>query len=403
MGEKGKAFRWIVVLLMFFNIFVVYLSINCIPPLFREISNDISLTKFDMGLIMGVPFIAAILFSLIGGGISDRIGSKWALGSAIMLVAVFGILRSFSGSTYALSIHMFFIGAGMAILGPNIPKVIGTYFSSKQFATVNALCIIGMPLGGAVGMGISAGILSPALGGWRGVMVGLGLVAMVSGLLWMVFFKDSAIASIEKKEEQSMAENFKKVFRVKDIWWLGLYGFLAMAGTMALIALLANILSERGLTAARAGALVSIMLGVSTVFKIVGGVLSDRVGSRKPFLIIGALVQGICTIAFAAFSGMPLVVVLIICGIGMGVIPPIFFVIPLELKEIGPPLAATATGLIFMLSNAGGFFGPIISGKIMDLTGTHWPGFLFMGALLIIAAFCIFPMRETGRKARVKK
>ena len=67
-------------------------------------------------------------------------------------------------------------------------------------------------------------------------------------------------------------------------------------------------------------------------------------------------------------------------------------------KQIGPALSATAMGLIFMIGNTGGFLGPIVAGKLMDLTTAHWPGFLFMGLAGIIAAFCIFPVRETGPK-----
>jgi MFS family permease len=55
-----------------------------------------------------------------------------------------------------------------------------------------------------------------------------------------------------------------------------------------------------------------------------------------------------------------------------------------------------------MIGNIGGFIGPIISGKIMDITGVQWPGFLFMGAALIIEAFFIFPVRETGQGRKKK-
>ncbi len=51
-----------------------------------------------------------------------------------------------------------------------------------------------------------------------------------------------------------------------------------------------------------------------------------------------------------------------------------------------------------MIGNAGGFAGPVVSGKIMDYTGSNISGFMLMAALLIIAAGFIFPMRETGGK-----
>jgi len=36
----------------------------------------------------------------------------------------------------------------------------------------------------------------------------------------------------------------------------------------------------------------------------------------------------------------------------------------------------------------------------MDLTGSLWPGFIFMAAALIFAAVVIVPLQETGRKGK---
>jgi MFS family permease len=75
-------------------------------------------------------------------------------------------------------------------------------------------------------------------------------------------------------------------------------------------------------------------------------------------------------------------------------------VIPVELEEVGHAFAATAVGIIFMIGNTGGFIGPIIAGKIMDISGNNWSGFLLMALALIIAAAVIAPLTETGRKKK---
>jgi cyanate permease len=260
--------------------------------------------------------------------------------------------------------------------------------------------MVGMGLAGAVGMGTAAGVLSPALGGWRNVMVALGCFTLVIGILWISLYKDVNIKTHEEQEKQNIRENFKKVFGVKDIWWAAVFYGLNMVGMMSVITLLPATLIEQGITESIAGALVGIMLGVATAFKIVGGIVSDRVGRRKPFLIISAIVQGICFIVLPAISGIPLITALIIAGAAIGTIVPVFLVLPVEIAEIGTALAATAGGLIFMIGNIGGFLGPIIAGKVMDLTGANWPGFIFMGTSLIIAGFCIFPIRETGQRKK---
>ena len=402
MEERKNSFRWVVLILLLLNIFVVCLSINIIPPLFQEIGREIPMTKADMGVIMGVSILASLFLSLIGGGISDRVGSRWIIGASIIVVALSGALRSIVGSLWSLTACMFFIGSGLAILIPNVPKVLGMWFSPQELATANGTCMLGFGLAGVIGIGTAAGILSPAFGGWRNVMVALGVFTLVIGILWMVLFKDVEIDTSNDRKEQSILENFKKVFKVKDIWWASTFYGFNMVGQMSVITLLPNSLSERGVTEARAGVLVAIMFGVSSIFQVLGGMLSDRAGKRKPFLFVCAIVFGICIITFSAFTGIPLIIALIIAGASLGILIPVFMVIPVEIGEIGPPLAATAMGLIFMIGNIGGFVGPIIAGKTMDITGAHWPGFLFMGAALIIAGFCILPVRETGQRRKEK-
>ena len=95
--------------------------------------------------------------------------------------------------------------------------------------------------------------------------------------------------------------------------------------------------------------------------------------------------------------GLPLIIALVLAGAAIGTIAPIMMAIPVEIKEVGPALTATAVGIIFMVGNTGGSVGPILGGKLIDSYG-YGVGFFTMAAALIIAAFCIIPMRETGRK-----
>ncbi len=114
-------------------------------------------------------------------------------------------------------------------------------------------------------------------------------------------------------------------------------------------------------------------------------------------LIVSALILGICIMVFAKATGLPLIIALALAGAAMGTIAPVMMVIPAEIKEVGPALTATAVGLIFMVGNTGGAIGPILGGKLIDSYG-YPAGFLTMAAALIIAALCIIPLRETGRK-----
>jgi NNP family nitrate/nitrite transporter-like MFS transporter len=398
MDEKKSPFRWVVLALLFLSLFFATIAMNSIPPLFTEIGKQIPLTKAQMGSVMGVLTLASLIFAPLGGGLSDKIGSRWAFGISIFIVGIGGALRGFMQSASGLIAAMFLVGVGIAPLGPNMPKALGMWFPRTELALAFGICMSGMGIGGAVAMGTAKSFISPACGGWRNAMMVLGGLVFIMGILWIVIFKERKSGESADRKQQNIIENFKKIFQVRDVWLLSIFYGLNMMGIMSLITLLPPSLEERGIS--QPGGFVAIMLGTSVFFNIVGGVLSDRVGKRKPFLFLCTIILGLCVFSFAFLTGTPLILSLIIAGAALGTIAPVLMVIPVELENVGHAFAATAVGIIFMVGNTGGFIGPIVAGKLMDISGNNWSGFLCMALALIIAAAVIAPLTETGGKKK---
>ena len=103
MEDQRSNFRWLILVLLFLIYFFIFTATNCIPPLFKEIGNEIALTKAGMGMIMGVITLPALFFSLLGGAISDKVGSRWAIGSALIIISLSGAFRATVESNYASS------------------------------------------------------------------------------------------------------------------------------------------------------------------------------------------------------------------------------------------------------------------------------------------------------------
>jgi nitrate/nitrite transporter NarK len=216
----------------------------------------------------------------------------------------------------------------------------------------------------------------------------------------MVLYKDVPKKAGEtvKKNKGNVRGNFKKVLRVKEVWLIALFYACCNMGLISAISFLPIIFEERGLT--KAGEAVAVFLGVSVLFNIAGGILSDKLGKRKLFLWSSALVIGLCVPFFGVLNGGLLILVLVIAGAAMGTFAPIMMAVPHELEKVGPALAGTSIGFIFMIGNVGGFIGPVFTGKIMDLTGTYWSGLIFMTICFIAASLIVVPLRETGRASQ---
>jgi cyanate permease len=347
-----------------------------------------------MGTVMGVLTLASLFFAPLGGGLGDRFGPRWTVGVAVLIIAVAGALRAAVDSVFSLTVCMFTMGAGIAIFGPNLPKALSMWFPKNEMAMANGISMAGMGVGGAIGMGIAASVMSPLFGGWRPSMVWVGGFMLAAGVLWMLIFRDKT-ADAGPAVSRNIATNFKTVLKIKDVWLLAIFYGLNMVGIMTVVSLLPISLAERGVE--KSGELVAIMMGVAVVFNIVGGILSDKTGKRKPFLILCAVILAVCIVCFATTTGIGLIIALACAGAAMGTIAPIIMVVPVEMERVGPALTATAMGFIFMLGNTGGFIGPVAGGKLMDAYGLV-TGYMVIGAALILASLVILPLKETGTR-----
>jgi cyanate permease len=272
-----------------------------------------------------------------------------------------------------------------------MPKILGTWFPPKRLATVNGLCFASLTLGSALAMGTSVRLLSPAFNGWRGTTVFVGVLGLIMGILWIIFYKDPKTETSNQIQKTSMGGNFKTVLKVRDVRLFAIYYGLLVASLMGIFALLPISLQEKGIT--NAGELIAIMILTSMFSKIAGGILSDKMGKRKIFIIVGTIIFAISIPGFIVFKGFALIFLLFIAGLFSGPTSTTLLTASVEIEGVGTSLAGTALGFIIMIGTIGGSIGPFLSGMIMDATGMAWPGFVFLGLSGILGVLIILPTK----------
>ena len=391
MENQRNMYPWVVLVLLFLNIFLGIVSGLSVPPLFSEIMKDILLNKSQMGAMMGAMTLAGIFTSPILGGLADKIGCRWVLGLGGILAGLAGGLRFFAGNPLELTVLMFFLGAGSSAFLILMAKVLSSWFPPRKLATVNAICFAGVTIGGAVAMGTALEFMVPFFNGWRETFLFLGILCCIMGVLWLILYRDPQVEKNATAEKENMAGNFKTVLKIRDIKLISLYyGFLMMA-VMAMMALLPITLQERGIK--DAGLLMALMMITGFIAKLILSVVSDKIGKRKLFLVLGGIVTGLCLPGYLMLAGIPLVILLALNGVVTGPTVPIMLTAIVELKEVGKALSGTALGVVYMLGTLGGFVGPLIAGILIDVSGSAWGGFIFLAVFSLIAGLIMLPSR----------
>src|SRR3954454_23379735 len=77
--------------------------------------------------------------------------------------------------------------------------------------------------------------------------------------------------------------------------------FLLFGGYLALLGLLPRGLMEAGVPPARVGMAVAAWLVADAFAQVLGAMLSDRIGRRRPVIIVGAMIAG-CALGLLALG-----------------------------------------------------------------------------------------------------
>ncbi len=371
------------------NTLVIAAPIMSLTVLFPEIAADLRLDLVQVGLIWGFTALPGIFTSLAGGALGDRFGPKRMIRLGCLGVAVAGAARGLAVDLGGLAVAVVMLGLLAPLVSLNVFKICGVWFPPRQLGRVNGVLSMGMAFGFLLGAGLSATVLSPALGGWRAVMFGYGAVAGRISLPWALA---PAAAPGGAPPGLSMRQALRQVAGRRNLWWLGLALFGISGGVQSMLGYLPLYLRGLGWSAGQAAGAVAAFHTVSLLCVLPITAWSDRRRYRKGLLMgAGVLIAiGIGWLAVAA-DGWVLAAVLM-AGSVRDSFMAVFLTMIVETEGVGPAFAGTATGLVMVLGGLGGWLAPPL-GNSLAAMGPGVP-FLFWAGLCAAGLLSLALTRE---------
>jgi MFS family permease len=168
----------------------------CLPVLFNEIAEGLSLGKVEVGAIWGMDPLAGVFVGLVAGLLADRFGIVRMMALTSILAGLFGGLRGLSTGFISMAGIMFVFGLSVAMMPTIVPKAAATWFFGRHLALANGVLIVGMMAGSIMATMLSATLLSPLLGGWRNVLFLFGIPPTLMGILWLKIIRAENIREI---------------------------------------------------------------------------------------------------------------------------------------------------------------------------------------------------------------
>ena len=366
-----------------------------------KIKNDLGLNDTQFGILVATPILTGSLSRLFLGIWSDQYGGRLVF-TLQMLTTAFAAYLLTKVSTYP----MFIVAAlGLGLAGGSFS--VGITYVSKWYSKERqgtALGIFGMGNVGAAITNFGAPFLLIAMDGqWQGVAQVYAIILAITAVVFYLFTKNDP-ASEERKRKGIRHESFKKQMEpLKDIqvWRFSLYYFFVFGAFVALALWLPRYyVGAYGLELKTAGMLAACYALPGSVFRALGGWLSDVIGARK--VMYWTFIASIFCTAIMSYPATDYTVA--------GINGPIHFniTIPLEIfvlltvvlgffmslgkaavyKHIPvyyPNHVGSVGGVVGLIGGLGGFVLPITFGIMNDLIGVWTSCFMLLTLLVTIA------------------
>jgi MFS family permease len=147
----------------------------------RELRHALGITNTDVGLLVTVSSLVAVIAALPFGVLADRVRRTWTLGGAIVLWGLAMLWSASVGSFGELLLARLFLGAVTAAAGPLVASLVGDYFPAGERGRIYGFILAGELLGSGFGFAVTGDIATLS---WRAALVILALPAFL--LAWLV-------------------------------------------------------------------------------------------------------------------------------------------------------------------------------------------------------------------------
>lgn len=351
-----------------------------------------------LGLIGGISAIFATAFNPIAGALSDRSGRRnpWILGGALGALLSLALLGNVT-TALLVGIGWCLVQATMNTYQAAVTAIVPDRVPTARRGTASALVGLGMPIGGTVGVLIASQTATHLRTGY----LVFGAIVAVAALLLSLFCRDTPRTEpVPKAAKGSQLAAFLSSLANHDFRWAFIGRALMVLGYFSVVGYQLYILGDHielpaGMTPPAAIAILTpvsmVAVAVSTV---VGGVLSDRWNRRKVFVGVSAALAGlvmVVPVVSPTWTGM--LVFSALNGLAFGC----FMAVDTALVTLVLPRAEDAARDMGVLNiaNAGPqIVAPFVASAIVTALGGYTPLFLAGGALSLIGALAILPIRS---------
>lgn len=397
--KNNNRYRFVI----FANIILVRCCLGIIwasaGPLIPLIIEEYGISRSSAGWLASIAPLAIAAVSLPVNSLVNRFGLKRMFSVAAFLLGM-GVFAFFFTDYVAILFFRVCFAVGTAVIIPVATAITAEWFSTRELPLLNGIGMSTVNVGNGIAFLATVPIANWL--SWNAPIWIYGATALVFAICWVILGKEK-----ETYPEEIDLSNFtdnRRDFSLMDVlknraaWLMTLAVTVSWALANAFNSWLPDYYNTVfGIPLEKASSILSIYTISATIASVVGGILSTKIGRRKPFMIISGLFTGVAAL-FAVLFNNPTIIYIAVAlfGLFFGIQIPSLFTIPMEMPGMSVRSGVIVIAMMQVGGNLGNFISPLAIGVLVDATGSYLPGFIAFVILSFGFLIAGIMLPETG-------
>lgn len=420
---RQPALRWFFIALILVAGVVNYLDRSTLSIGNTTIAEELDLTTVQMGLLLSAFAWPYALANLPAGYLIDRFGPKTMFMAAAVSWSVVTVLTAFADSFATLYLCRILLGIAESPFFAAGLKASQRWFAQHERSLPVSIINTGSQLGNALAPPLLTMILLAS--GWRSMFIVVGVAGLVVAAVWWIVYRDprpqeetdikgpahGEIRDAALEQENARQASWFSLLTKRNTWFMILGAFSIFYTVWVFLTWLPGYLeTSRGFSLQQTGWIAALPYLCGILGVLTGGALSTALISRgvrtitaRKIPIVGGAVLAAIAVAPAAYVESTTLSIVLLCIGYFAAQVPIGCIWTLA-SDVAESHQVASLGSI---QNFGGFLGaamaPVLTGVVLDRTGTFDLVFLVGGAFLLVGAFAYGVLvRDRRQVARVE-
>lgn len=385
-GERQSG-RWTLVALISTASFINYLDRGSLAVALPTISKELHLDPIHQGAALSAFFWTYTAMQIPMGRMVDRYNIKVVYAVSFAVWSLAAAATGLATGLWTLIAARVLLGIGESVYLPGGLKVVSLHFRSEETAWPAGLFDLGTKVGLAIGTAVDVWLLVRL--GWRSLFFRTGLAGLLWLIPWMLYYPSGrgTAAGVQS------AIDWRALLRSRALLGICLGFFCWDYFWYFLISWLPTYLNTvRHMSMPKIALFGGLPFLIFAAAEAIGGWTAGVVIRRgaslslvtKAFItagfVIGLLIIP-AALATTAAASVAFLLAASIAGIGCGSL----IAIPKICAREGE--VALWVGIMNCAGNIGGVIAPLVTGVVVQRTGSYVPAFFVVSVVLVVGIF----------------